>query len=97
MPNDSFAYLDIQMGNEGSVYQDHSNLAANQWRSYPNNFVYSGYWNGDYANSRGFQGHYWSRITNSSNQARKLMIEFDRLYQEYDFRQKGLSIRCMTQ
>ena len=56
--NGSFSHLDTSMGGTGG-WQG-STEASNRWRSFPNNFVYSGYWYGSSAYSRGNLGYYWS-------------------------------------
>ncbi|MBQ3476008.1 hypothetical protein IJH26_00625, partial [Candidatus Saccharibacteria bacterium] len=43
--------------------------ASNKLRSYPQNFVYSGYVNGASINNRSSSGRYWSSTANNSNYA----------------------------
>ena len=43
--------------------------ASNRWRSYPNNFVYSGNVLGSSVNNRGANGNYWSSSAFSSYNA----------------------------
>ena len=50
----SFYYLNQQMGGNASTQ------GSNNWRSFPNNFVYSGFRSGSSADSRGYYGYYWS-------------------------------------
>ena len=38
---------------------------SNAWRSFPNNFIYSGFWFDKSASARGEAGYYWSATTNS--------------------------------
>ncbi len=53
-----FSYLDRKMGGTGS---SQSTAAASlRWRTFPNNFLYSGYFNGSSAYNRGSSGNYWS-------------------------------------
>ena len=60
-----FSYLDKQMDGTGS-YQG-TNVASNKWRMFPNNFIYSGNWEGSTANVRGFEGYYWSPSVNDGD------------------------------
>ena len=39
---------------------------SNAWRSFPNNFVYSGGWYGSWVDSRGNSGRYWSSTASGS-------------------------------
>ncbi|MBQ2673319.1 MAG: InlB B-repeat-containing protein, partial [Prevotella sp.] len=52
--NGGFYYLNQQMGGNTS------STDSNNWRSFPNNFVYSGGWYGSSAGNRGYYGYYWS-------------------------------------
>ncbi|RYC74649.1 InlB B-repeat-containing protein [Candidatus Nanosyncoccus alces] len=56
--NGGFYYLNQQMGGNTS------STDSNNWRSFPNNFVYSGYWYGSSAYNRGYYGYYWSSTAN---------------------------------
>ena len=62
-----FGALDVIMGGIGA-YQS-AQEASNRWRSYPNNFVYSGYVNDSSVNTRSSYGNYWSSSANLSNYA----------------------------
>ena len=53
-----FSYLDKQMGGTGA--HQSTSAASNKWRMFPNNFVYSGFWSGSSAYSRGNFAFYWS-------------------------------------
>ena len=64
--NGSFSHLDVVLGGTGKAQS--STEASNKWRSFPNNFVYSGRWNGSSAidrTDRGSSGYYWSSTANS--------------------------------
>ena len=58
-----FGALDVAMGGTGG-YQTAE--ASNRWRTYPNNFVFSGYVNGSSVSDRNSSGNYWSASGNSS-------------------------------
>ena len=65
-----FGALDVAMGGTGA---DQSTAeASNRWRSYPNNFVYSGRVRGSSVLSRGSRGYYWSSSAYSSSYAYSL-------------------------
>ena len=68
--NGSFSHLDTNMGGTGS-YQG-TTEASNRWRSFPNNFVYSGNWHGSSAGKRGSFGYYWSSTASNNSYAYSL-------------------------
>ena len=45
---------------------------SNKFRTFPNNFIYAGNWNGGSANNRGYFGGYWSASAFSSSYAHYL-------------------------
>ncbi len=56
-----FGALDVAMGGTGATqYGDAGTAQSAKWRSYPNNFVYSGYVNGSSVFNRSTSGYYWS-------------------------------------
>ena len=59
-----FGALDVAMGGTGA--HQGTTEASNRWRSYPNNFVSSGYVNGSSVRDRNSYGYYWSSSANSS-------------------------------
>ncbi len=70
---------------------------SNNWRSFPNNFVYSGYWNGSLAYDRGSYGYYWSSTASDSGSAYYLGFGSDGVgptssYSKYN----GYSVRCVA-
>ena len=67
-----FGALDVAMGGTGA-YQSTAE-ASNRWRSYPNNFVYSGYVNGSSVSNRGAYGYYWSSSAGNSSSAYYLVF-----------------------
>ncbi|MBR3122387.1 hypothetical protein IKF28_03025 [Candidatus Saccharibacteria bacterium] len=67
-------------------------------RTWPNNFVHSGYVNGASLNSRGTDGFYWSSTVNSSNNAYSLRFYGTNVYlATYGNEYYGRAIRCMAQ
>ena len=87
-----FYYLNERMGGgTGSA-------ASNNWRSFPNNFVYSGYWYGSSANNRGNGGFYWSSTAYYPNYAYGLRFYSDYVGPGTDGNNKfnGNSVRCVA-
>ena len=86
-----FSTLDSAMGGTGS---DQGTEASNRWRSYPNNFLYSSYWYGSVAGSRGVYGGYWSRTASYS-----LAFISERFGPgtSSDFEYYGNTVRCLAQ
>ena len=69
-----FSALDLAIGGTGE--NQSTAEASNRWRSYPNNFVYSGIWNGPGAFGSSSSDSYWSRTrpANSGNSAGSLRL-----------------------
>ena len=91
-----YSALDSAMGGTGS-YQG-TTEASNRWRSYPNNFVYSGFWWGSVAYYRGAYGDYWSRTAYSSDYARILDFYSGSVYpvSRYGGKRGGFTVRCLA-
>ena len=68
-----FGALDVAMGGTGGDYQSTAE-ASNRWRSYPNNFVYSGGVGGPSVSDRGSYGFYWSSSASNSSLAYNLYL-----------------------
>ena len=70
---------------------------SNNWRSFPNNFVYSGNWYGSSAYYRGSYGYYWSSSAYDTNFAYYL-----RFYRsgvapaKSEVKAYGYSVRCVV-
>ena len=64
---DEFGTLDVTMGGTGA-YQS-SMEAPNRWRSYPNNFIYSGAVGSTTVDQRGSSGYYWSSSAGSDSES----------------------------
>ena len=92
-----FSVLDSAMGGTGG-YQSTAE-ASNRWRSYPNNFLYSGVWYGSVAVGRGISGNYWSRTAGNSSSAYDLLFGSKNVTPDTGINVKGYSntVRCLTQ
>ena len=93
-----FSALDSAIGGTGSD-QYNTPEASNRWRSYPNNFLYSGEWGGSVARERGAYGLYWSRTAGTSSSA--LGLNFASEYVNpgtgVNIKRLGYTVRCLTQ
>ena len=81
-----FYYLNNLLGN-----------SSNAWRSFPNNFIYSGYWYNSQTSSRGNYGYYWASTTSGTSSAYNLYF-----YNSYvgstssNSKYYGSSVRCVA-
>ncbi len=91
-----FGALDVAMGGTGA-YQSTAE-ASNRWRSYPNNFVYSGNVNGSSVNNRGANGNYWSSSANNSNNAYNLNFNSSNVNPGTNnfYKYYGRMVRCVA-
>ena len=73
-------------------------LVYDALKKFPNNFVWSGYWNASSASSRGSRGRYWSTSAFSSTAAYYLNYYSSSVYPATynDYRYLGDSVRCVT-
>ena len=86
-----FYYLNQRMGN-GTASQ-----ASNNWRSFPNNFVYSGYWYGSSARDRGYNGFYWPSTAQNNSGAYRLYLDSGSVGTESSGNKySGFSVRCVA-
>ena len=86
-----FYYLNQQMGGNTSA------TGSNNWRSFPNNFVYSGSWYGSSADFRGYGGHYWSSTAYSTGGAYYLYFYSSYVAPSVNFyKNYGFSVRCVV-
>ena len=71
---------------------------ANKLRSFPNNFLYSGYFNGSSATSRGSYGYYWSSTAYINVSSYYLNLNSSNVYpgSRYFNKYSGQSIRCVA-
>ena len=94
--NGSFSHLDVAMGGTGR-WQD-STEASNRWRSFPNNFVYSGYWYDSSEEFRGDHGFYWSSTAGYTSYAYGLELYSDNISPgaSGNSKRNGYSVRCVA-
>ena len=86
-----FYYLNQQMGGNTSA------TGSNNWRSFPNNFVYSGFRYGSSAGGRGYYGNYWSSTAYDSSYA--YYLDFGSGYvgpASSSRKYYGFSVRCVA-
>ena len=95
--NGSFSHLDVAMGGTGSGQGTPE--ASNRWRSFPNNFVYSGRWYGSSVEHRGDSGYYWSSNAIVTNLAYGLSFGSSFVDPGMNNSNKyyGGSVRCVAQ
>ena len=97
-----FSYLDTQMGGSGATANTSTDPTGATrsivWRSFPNNFVYSGLFYTASAGNRGAYGYYWSSTANSSYTSYNLRLYSSTLNPGTNGSNKytGLSIRCIS-
>ena len=77
---------------------DEATPVSNALRSYPNNFVYSGFLSGSAVNGRNSYGHYWSASGNSGTAAYGMSISSTNFYPgTYSLsRYYGRLVRCIA-
>ncbi len=92
----SFAYLDIQLGGNGSTGANNADI-SNIWRSYPNNFTLSGAWNGNASPTSGEEGFYWSLSAYDSYSAYRMSLSRNSVNPGLTsiIKNYGGSIRCI--
>ena len=92
-----FSALDVAMGGTGA-YQSTAE-ASNRWRTYPNNFVYSGLLSGSSFYDRNSYGYYWSSSVSSSYGAYTLCLYGSHVYpgtRNNGSRHYGRTARCVA-
>ena len=92
-----YAILDLSLG--GKADNGTSTLISNRWRSYPNNFLFSGQQNGNSITSRGETGNYigangsaWASLRNMWLQINKVSVNSNG-----SNKNRGQTVRCMMQ
>ena len=100
--NESFGKLSVSLGGpEEGVTADSSSTPtgttmSSVFRSYPNNFLYSGYFTTSSASVRGSLGRYWSSTVNNANTSCQLYLYNSNVrpgtYADNQY--YGFSIRC---
>ena len=89
-----FGKLSIALGGSGS--NQSSTALSNRFRAFPNNFLYSGYFNGSSALSRGTYGYYWSRSAGSGSYAYRLLLFSTNLNPSSSYNKYfGFPVRCL--
>ena len=93
--NGPYADLDIAMGGTGIAR--YTPEASNSWRSFPSNFLYSGYWRGLSTLERGDYGHYWSSTAWENYVAITLHLTSTSVApgDSYNGKYSGLPVRCI--
>ena len=95
-----FSYLDIQLGGTGASQSSTAGTTQSKvWRSFPNNFLYSGYFYSASPVNRGSYGGYWSSTVDDGNyNSYNLSLSSTSLYPSTNYSGKyyGRSIRCIS-
>ncbi|MBO7699089.1 InlB B-repeat-containing protein, partial [Candidatus Saccharibacteria bacterium] len=94
-PESDFRNLNNELnGSWTSVY---TAAASNEWRKYPNNFVFAGYWRSSSSYTRGTVGYYWSSTVNNSGYAYYLSFRSTSVYPTGNLDEYfGSSVRCVA-
>ena len=92
-----YSSLDSAMGDTGS--NQSAAEASNRWRTYPNDFLYSGVWGGSGAVGRGIIGIHWSRTAYNGLVAYALNFTSEGVDPDTGSNSKnyGYTIRCLAQ
>ena len=86
----------LQNALNGTTSNTSTFTSSNNWRKYPNNFVFAGHWNDIYANNRGTQGYYWSSSVYSSYAAYLLYLDSATVNSDTFYNKRpGRSVRCV--
>ncbi|MBR0431158.1 hypothetical protein IJJ05_02630 [Candidatus Saccharibacteria bacterium] len=97
-----FSYLDIQLGGTGTNATSSTTPTGADmskiYRTYPNNFLYSGYAYGSSVGIRGFDGYYWSSTADYNHSSYYLGLDSTHIYPGTYVNSKGYgySIRCLV-
>jgi uncharacterized protein (TIGR02145 family) len=97
----SFSYLSRKLGGgSGAHFSNSGIIQSKKWRSFPNNFVYSGSFNGSSISGRNTGGVYWSSsaAVNTDYNAYSLLFQSDFLSpgDGSASRNNGRSVRCIA-
>ena len=92
----SFANLDISLGGNGS--NNNSVAMSKKWRSYPNNFMYSGQWVETLANRRSESGNYQSTSIINNTSAANLWLQPNKVSANSNgtYKYRGQTVRCLV-
>ncbi len=98
-----FGVLDIALGGTGASSDSSTTptgtTMSSLWRSYPNNFVYSGNVNGSVVATRSSHGHYWSSSASSTGEAYNLNFRSIMVYpgtKTHEGKGYGKTVRCIS-
>ena len=88
-----FYYLGVQLGATSN-----NGTSSKKWRSFPNNFLYSGDADSSNINDRGSNGYYWSSSAFTASNAYNLGLGSSGLRPGTDFNNKfyGFTVRCVV-
>ena len=82
---------------DGSGENQSSSVMSNRFRTFPNNFLYSGNINGSSTSNRGTSGRYWSRSALDLQFSYSLTLGSTSLNPSWDLNKfNGLSVRCLV-
>ena len=95
-----FGTLSRCYGGTGANQNGTSNsgdIMSKRFRTFPNNFLYSGYFDSSSAFRRGLHGDYWSRTVDGAHYSYSLHLLSTSIYpsNEYDYKKSGFSVRCL--
>ncbi len=91
-----FRYLNSLINN-GSWTTVSTAEGSNNWRKYPNNFVFAGYWSSSSSYDRGTDGFYWSSTVYYSNYAYYLRFDSTSVNPASSYgKSNGFSVRCVA-
>lgn len=83
-------------GNNQSGIANSGDIMSNRFRTFPNNFLFSGRFLSSSANYRGTMGLYWTRSSWNSSNAYELRLNTSNLAPlEHDGKSNGFTIRCL--
>ena len=97
------ANLDIQLGGTGSMTTTQTSPTggemSSRWRTYPNNFLYSGHLSGSSINNRGEFGFYLSSTVRDFADMFYFYLSRVRVFPgvAYDNKYKGYTVRCFVE
>ncbi|MBR3256607.1 InlB B-repeat-containing protein [Candidatus Saccharibacteria bacterium] len=94
-----YGTLSTSYGGNGSAQSGvgAGDIMSNRFRAFPNNFLYSGNFNGSHAFYRDTMGNYWSRSASSNTYSFALGLYSASLYPSEIYSSKGIgfSVRCL--
>lgn len=92
----SYTALDIALGGNGN--NSYSVPMSNKWRSYPNNFLFSGQWAETVANRRSESGNYQSTSVVGNLTAANLWMQPNRVSTNMNgaYKYRGQTVRCLA-